>query len=201
MAQAPAVRRTGDRRNRDAEVLKAGIQVFYEKGYAAASVQDVADAVGVLKGSLYHYIDSKEDLLLRIFQGSHAQALEIMGDVGSRNLPPRQWLEAYLNEIVHWYLGNIERVSLYFNEWRYLTGDNAEVVRNHRRIFSQYVRDILEAGADDLRPSNDLRLATFYILGAINNIPIWYKRSGPYSAARVASDFASMSVALAFKDN
>lgn len=200
MPEQTRVRRTSDRRNRDLEVLDAGIQVFYEKGYAAASVQDVADVVGVLKGSLYHYIKSKEDLLLRIFESSHAQAVAIMEDLESRNLPPRQWLEAYLNEIVHWYLANIERVSIYFNEWRYLTGEKGEIVRKHRRVFSKYVRDILESAPDELRPGLDSHLATFFVLGAINNIPVWYKKSGPHSAARVAADFASMSVALAFTD-
>src|SRR5438132_12993222 len=117
MTETTLGRRSSDRRNRDSEVLQAAIKVFFEKGYAAASVQDVADVVGVLKGSLYHYISSKEDLLLRIFDGSHTQAVQIMEALASRNLPPRQWLESYLNEIVHWYLANIERVSLYFNEW------------------------------------------------------------------------------------
>jgi DNA-binding transcriptional regulator YbjK len=58
------------RRNRSDEILQAAIEIFHQKGYAAASIQDVADTVGVLKGSLYHYIDSKEDLLARIFEGS-----------------------------------------------------------------------------------------------------------------------------------
>src|SRR4051812_25001793 len=51
------------KRNREAEVIDAAVEVFFEKGYSAASIQDVADRVGVLKGSLYYYIDSKEDLL------------------------------------------------------------------------------------------------------------------------------------------
>jgi AcrR family transcriptional regulator len=194
-------RRSTARRNRDTEVLQAGIQVFYDKGYSAASIQDVADAVGVLKGSLYHYISSKEELLLRIFEGSHAQALLIMDDVASRNLPPRQRLEAFFNEIIHWYLGNIERVSIYFNEWRYLTGENAEVVRSHRRVFAQYILDILGDATDELRPGIDVRLATNFILGSINNLPVWYRRNGPHSAARVASEFASMAVAVAFADS
>lgn len=201
MAAKPTTRRVVDRRNRETEVLDAAIEVFYAKGYSAASVQDVADLVGVLKGSLYHYISSKEDLLFRIFEGSHEQAIELMAGISERNLPPKQRLEAYLNEIVHWYLGNVERVSLYFNEWRYLTGENAVAVRKHRKVFADFVREILEEAGDELRPSVDQRLAAFYILGAINNIPVWYRRTGPYSAARVAQEFASMSSFLAFKDD
>lgn len=195
------VRRTQDRRNRDQDVLDAGIKVFYAKGYAAASVQDVADVVGVLKGSLYHYISSKEDLLFRIFEGSHAQAVQIMDAITARDLPPRQRIHAYLAEIVRWYLSNIERVSLYFNEWRYLTGDKAELVLQHRRVFAKFVYDMLIEGSDQLRRNVDPRLAHFYILGAINNIPVWYRRAGPYSADEVSTEFASMSVALALTDD
>ncbi|MEU6643614.1 hypothetical protein ABZ863_13830 [Saccharomonospora sp. NPDC046836] len=107
-------------------------------------------------------------------------------------------LEAFLSEIMHWYLSNVERCSIYFNEWRYLTGENAVTVRKQRRIFSDYIRDILIEDPELLRPGINDRLATFYILGAINNIPVWYRASGPYSAARVASEFATMSTYLAF---
>ena len=58
MTETTRVRRSTARRNRDSEVLQAGIQVFFDKGYSAASIQDVADAVGVLKGCLYHYMSS-----------------------------------------------------------------------------------------------------------------------------------------------
>lgn len=200
MTKASPVRRGADRRNRDAEVIEAAVEVFYAKGYSAASIQDVADIVGLLKGSLYHYISSKEDLLFRIFSGSHQQALEIMELVNARGLPPKEHLAAYLNDIILWYIANVQRVSLYFNEWRYLTGENAEAVRRQRREFSDYVHSLLVAAEEQLRPDTDVKLATFFILGAINNIPIWYRKSGAYSANRVASSFSAMSCQSLFRD-
>lgn len=200
MASTNARRVTENRRNREAEVIDAAVKVFYAKGYSAASVQDVADLVGVLKGSLYHYISSKEDLLFRICSDSQEQAVAIMAELSERDLPASKRLQTFLNEIVHWYLTNIERVSLYFNEWRYLTGENAVEVRKHRKVFSDYVKEALEDDSIRLRPGVDPRLATFYILGAINNIPVWYRKEGPYSPARVASEFAAMSLALAVAD-
>lgn len=197
--RAKTTRRVVERHNRETDVIDAAIQVFYDKGYSAASVQDVADVVGVLKGSLYHYISTKEDLLFRIFAGSHTQAMQIMEDVVERNLPPRSRLETYVNEITHWYLANIPRVSIYFTEWRYVTGENAATVLKHRREFSQFFRTVLEEGVDQLRPGVDPALAANYILGAINNIPVWYQPKGRHSAARVASEFAAMSGHLAFR--
>src|SRR5438093_6121381 len=62
-------------RRRQNEVLQAAARVFHEKGYESTSIQDIAEAVGILKGSLYYYIRSKEDLLYEILQAVHEDAL------------------------------------------------------------------------------------------------------------------------------
>src|SRR5579883_2556775 len=58
------------------EVIDAASEVFREKGYLAATLQDIAGRLGMLKGSLYYYIDSKEDLLYEILRRAHLQGLE-----------------------------------------------------------------------------------------------------------------------------
>src|SRR5215467_7935752 len=55
-------------RDRGEEVYAAALRLFREKGYHATSMQDIAAAVGLYKGSLYHYIDGKEELLVRVFE-------------------------------------------------------------------------------------------------------------------------------------
>jgi hypothetical protein len=51
---------TGRRsRRRRQELIDAAARIFHEKGYEAASIQDIADALGILKGSIYYYIDSR----------------------------------------------------------------------------------------------------------------------------------------------
>src|SRR3954470_17525272 len=56
--------------SREDEILAAAARIFREKGYHGTSVRDIAESVGLLKGSLYHYIRSKEDLLARVFDGA-----------------------------------------------------------------------------------------------------------------------------------
>src|SRR5436309_10040579 len=55
-------------RERGEQVYAAALRLFREKGYHATSMQDIAAAVGLYKGSLYHYIDGKEELLVRVFE-------------------------------------------------------------------------------------------------------------------------------------
>src|SRR5829696_10388529 len=83
-------------KKRDREVLEAAARVFYERGYSDASVQDVADELGILKGSLYHYIDTKEDLLFRLLQETHDEIYKILEEVSAmEDLPPLERLEIY----------------------------------------------------------------------------------------------------------
>src|SRR5207248_10257017 len=55
-------------RERGEQVYAAALRLFREKGYHATSMQDIAVAVGLYKGSLYHYIGGKEDLLVEVFE-------------------------------------------------------------------------------------------------------------------------------------
>jgi len=111
------------RRNREIDVMDAAVDVFWRKGYAAASVQDVAESVGVLKGSLYYYISSKEDLLFRILDDVHEQSRKILDEVVELDATPLERLRIYMERHVEWYLDHVEEVTVYFRDWRYLTGD------------------------------------------------------------------------------
>jgi AcrR family transcriptional regulator len=186
-----------DRRNRDAEVLEAAIKVFYEKGYAASSIQDVADIVGVLKGSLYHYISSKEDLLFRIMQQSHEHARAIMLEISELDVGPSERLYRFLHRMYLWYLSHVERVSVYFNQRQYLTGTNHAIMRKNAREFARFIRDLLSEAKQvgELRGDLDVKLASFFIVGALNSIPTWYRRSGEHPPEYIADEFARMSLA------
>jgi len=178
-------------------VVEAAIKVFYEKGYAASSIQDVADIVGVLKGSLYHYISSKEDLLFRILQQSHEHARAIMLEVSELEVGPAERLYTYLHRMYLWYLSHVERVSIYFNQQQHLTGTNRTIMRKNGREFSRFIRDLLSEARQvgELRNDLDVKLASFFIVGALNSIPTWYRPSGEYAPEYIADEFARMSLA------
>jgi AcrR family transcriptional regulator len=182
------------RRNRDEEILGAAIQVFSQKGYAAASLQDVADAVGLLKGSLYHYISSKESLLYRIFQESHEEGSALMAAVDALGLSPDAKLREFVRRLTLFYEQNRERASLYFGEWRHLTGDDLQTVMKQRRDFELYVRQIIidahEGGLTN--PDLDVKLATRYILTGVNGVILWYRPEGPLPAEDIAEQIAEL---------
>ncbi|MEV5302664.1 MULTISPECIES: TetR/AcrR family transcriptional regulator [Amycolatopsis methanolica group] len=189
--------RTTERRNREPEIIAAAIEVFHRKGYAAASLQDVADIVGVLKGSLYHYISSKEELLARICVESHRQSSVIMQESLDAADNPLDQLRAFLHATAVWYLTNIERVSIYFNEGKRLTGARLEEVRAQGREFHTFIRSLIDKARTDeqVRSEIDPRIAAQLIVGALNSIPTWYRPDGLYSPEEVAGIYVDMVLA------
>lgn len=183
---------TGVRRNRDGIVMDVAIQVMSERGYAATSIQEVADRVGVLKGSLYHYFRSKEELLARILEEGYEQNDEIVEDVTKLGLDPFDELIEYLRRSCQWYLANVERANIFFTDGRHLTGEHLEKIRERGRQFEKFVSNHVRSAqsSGEIRQDLDARLVTRFILGSINNIRQWPSRSG--------ADFTNQELSDAF---
>ena len=185
------------RRNRDGEIVDAAIEVFWRKGYAGTSIQDLAESVGILKGSLYHYISSKEELLFRIFDASHADALAIMDEVAALSDPPLDKLRIYIERFITYYVENIKRVGLYYREWRFIEGDRAVELRRQRRTYDAFLGGLIEeAQAAGAIPKDvDTKLIAYFIQASINGIADWYREGGRLSAAQVAERYAELALA------
>jgi AcrR family transcriptional regulator len=196
---AAEVREAGNRqrRNRRQDVIAAAVRVFHEKGYASASIQDVAAEVGVLKGSLYHYIDSKEDLLARIFEDSAGQFTQMLDEASGLDEQPVERLRSFARACSLWYLRNIERVAIYATEWKHLTGKRREGVERIREDYERRLAGLIEEvkTAGEAAPDLDVNYATYFIFGALNGLPAWYRRRGPDSAERIADAYAELIVA------
>src|SRR6202043_297981 len=91
------------REERWAELIETATQVFYEKGYDGASLQDIAERLGMLKGSLYYYIQTKEDLLFEVISTVHQDGLAV---IQARAEAPGEPLQRLQNVIQ----GHVERI-------------------------------------------------------------------------------------------
>jgi AcrR family transcriptional regulator len=190
------------RRNRSQDVLEAAVRVFHQKGYASASIQDIADEVGVLKGSLYHYIDSKEDLLARLFEDSAGHFMAMLDEASGLDERPVERLRSFAYACTLWYLQNIERVTIYATEWKHLTGKRRKVVIGIREDYegrlASLIGELKEAG--ETRADLDVNFATYFIFGSLNGLPEWYRRRGPDPAEKIAESYAGLIVATVVGD-
>src|SRR5271155_414620 len=70
------------------EILGAATEVFWEKGYDAATLQDIAERVGILKGSIYHYITSKSELRAHMLRETHLAGVAMITKVANSEAEP-----------------------------------------------------------------------------------------------------------------
>ena len=180
--------------NRDQDILEAAIHIFAEKGYVVSSLQEVADSVGLMKGSLYHYISSKESLLYRMFQEAHEQANLIIAEVDAKNLAPEEHLREFVRTLAAFYVINQERASIYFRESRHLTGKDRETVKEQQKAFRAYVRGLIEDvhKAGLTRPDLDIRIASYFLLTAVNGIHIFLQAQHGTKAAQTADEISDL---------
>src|SRR5207248_7148396 len=101
-------------RERGEQVYAAALRLFREKGYHATSMQDIAAAVGLYKGSLYHYIGSKEDLLVRVFERAMGSLLaEVERIAADPSLQPLDQLRLVIQAHVCAVAENLDALTVY----------------------------------------------------------------------------------------
>lgn len=182
-------RKNGNNRGREREILDAAIDVFHAKGYSATSVDDIAVSVGILKGSLYYYMDSKEDLLLRIVEEVHEDVEEIIETALARtDLPPLRRLAEYVRDQVEYNVRNIKRVRVYYHDYEQLTTDRLASVRKSRRANEQRIVDLVKEAkkAGEVPADLNERVATKTAFATIVWMYTWYKPGGGVSGKELA---------------
>jgi AcrR family transcriptional regulator len=182
---------------REREILDAAIELFHARGYAQTSIEDVAGAVGILKGSLYYYIDSKEDLLLRILEDVHEGVEAIIESVAARSdLPPLGRLELYLREQVAFNARRINEIAVYHHEFSRLTGEHLADIRRRRRRTDAWLVGLLEEArqARQLDPQVDPQLAAQCVFAPVVAMYTFFKPDGAGSVAAFADHLVDVTL-------
>ncbi|MHB1539615.1 MAG: TetR/AcrR family transcriptional regulator [Solirubrobacteraceae bacterium] len=178
------------RRRREHEVMEAATKVFYERGYADASVQDVADELGILKGSLYHYIDTKEDLLYRLLAELHEEVEKILEHVAAEEgLDPLQRLALYVRRQVQFNAKDLPRVSVYYNDVDRLSEERRRDIFARRKVHERFVTELIEEAqrAGHADASLDARVLSNCIFGTLIWTYKWYHPGGKVSLEKLAT--------------
>jgi TetR/AcrR family transcriptional regulator, cholesterol catabolism regulator len=183
-------------RERGEEVYEAALRLFREKGYHATSMQDIAAVVGLYKGSLYHYIGGKEDLLIQVFERAMGSLLdEVEGIACDSALGPTAQLRQIIQVHVNAVATNLDALTVYLHEWRALGGESLARVRAQRERYVELVSTVVERGlAVGEFSFADARVATLGVLGMCNWLCQWYRPSGRLSALEVGELFADLAL-------
>jgi len=183
------------RAEKEDRLLEAATRLFKEKGYHNASMQELAEAVGMQKGSLYYYIKSKDELLRRLMERATSFMSAQIDEIYASDLPPTEKLRWALENHAVTMMDHLDLVSVYLHEYRNLPPERmaeAMAVRKHyEQVLMQIVQDGVAAG--EFRPVN-VKMAVFGMLGMLNWTHQWFSPGGPLSSNEIASTLAGLAM-------
>lgn len=180
--------------SRQQRLFEEAVQLFNKQGYAGTSIRDLADAVGILPGSVYAHIDGKHAMLVRLVERGVDQYLAASVDLGgTAEQQLRALIDAHLNVIA----ANVDLALVVFHQWRHIQGADLDRIMAKRRSYEQRIRDIVDLGikTGEFRGEIDPRLAVLTILGILNWCPEWFSPSGRDPAAAVSKGLADIILA------
>lgn len=173
-------------------IVREAARVFNRRGSHGATLDLVAERLGVTKAALYRYVQSKQDLLY----ACHEEAMEIAresmdkGEAQGRNgLEKIQiGMATYLREMI-----GVMGVPVLILEENALTGKQAKHIIALRDAFEDRMRRLVREGIADgsILPLNP-KLAMFMLLGAVHWVTKWYSPDGPWSADDVSDGLIEM---------
>jgi AcrR family transcriptional regulator len=162
-------------------VLGAAARMFESHGFHGTSMQAIADEVGVTKAALYHYVDSKEQMLYEIHDAFISTLLAEASAFVETNDDPSQQLRAFIASIFHAVADYGPHVRAFFRDFGSLGPEWQDRIRAKRHEYERYVESCLEEGVR--RGIFDLpapaHLATLFLFGACNWSYQWMHTEGP----------------------
>lgn len=173
-------------------MFETAAQVFLENGFTGATVQEVADRMGMLKGSLYYYIKSKDELFYRIISDLYEQmapSLKLDRAEGDAVERLRTFVRQHLELIV----ANRAKFAIFYADFRFLSGAQKRRVLGWRAkyeaVFASLVSQAIDAG--DIDRSLDVALFSRSWLGLLNSLYLWYREEGGSTPGELADTYVT----------
>lgn len=172
---------------RRSEIIEVATRLFSERGYAATSLEDIAEVIGFTKPAIYYYFASKDEILFEIHDGIVRAGLDRVEAIRKAGGSPADQLEQVLREHIARLLDNVEANLVFAREQAALSEDRAADIRARDRAYERAVRAIYADGVGDGSFRDlDPRVAVGSLLAACNWAHRWYRPGGEYATEDVA---------------
>ena len=156
------------------ELTREAARLFAQKGYHGTSIGDIAEALGVQKGSLYAHIASKEDLLYETMREG-ADAFHAALDAIPEDAPAVEKIRLALRGHLRVVAEQLDVATVFVQEWRYLEGARRDEIVAERRRYEERIRELFREGRElsELRADLDETAAALLLLSAANWAYTW----------------------------
>lgn len=188
-------------------VLEAAAAVFRERGYGNTNLQDIADALGMNRATLYYYAESKEYIFREVILQAVRENVRAVQKIASLSAPAPEKVRMVVTGLMTSYEANYPHLYVYIQEEldRVLTrreqstpsdgeGANREIL-DHNRVYLVALESIMTEGirSGDFM-NEDPRLMALAVQGMVNWTHRWFKPGGRYDAVRIGAAFADIAL-------
>ncbi len=169
--------------------------MFREKGFAATSMRDLAETVGIEAASLYNHIRSKHEMLEAIcFEVANIFTLN-MDKIENSNLHAIRKIETLIRFHIQQMISNYENVYVSDHEWKHLAEPYLSNFQTQRRNYRKRFAALIEAGIE----KNEIRkidapTAVLIILHAVSGIESWHRSTAKISAGELEDNMVMIMV-------
>ena len=182
--------------SRERDIVTTAARLFKEKGYRATTLEDIAAAVGMLKGSLYYYIRSKEELLYLVVRDPIREVYSELEAIVATDLPFTEKIaQAIANHMTIFHL-HYPHIAVYLHDYRHLMDkleqNVIETPKQYQRLWDTLLRQGIAAG--EIRDDVDVTMAGYALLGMCNWAYRWYNPAGRLSPQEVADVFTKIAL-------
>lgn len=175
------------------QILEVATRLFRQQGFAGTSMQIVSDEVGLLKGSLYYYVSSKEELLFEILRDLHRGGVEIIEDIAFDSTDPLAELTKYLRRLTIYAGEHRARLSIFLRDFHFVPAEQQKKIIAERDMYEMAAFRLIEEAkaAGLIDPSVNSKVAAFSSLGATSVTHEWYRPEGPVALETIGEQVAA----------
>jgi AcrR family transcriptional regulator len=173
-------------------IVRMAAGLFAERGYPGTSMNDVAQACGISKPLLYHYVEDKYQLLLEITDGHVSRLEALAAEVDALKLSPQQRLRQLIARFVEEYALARHDHGVLTQDVKFLSAaDRARVLGKERHVVAAFAKTIARARPELKRSALDKPL-TMLLFGMINWMFTWLQPDGRLSHHQMAPIVADL---------
>ena len=178
---------------RKPEIYRTVARLFARKGYEGTSIRDITSELGMSKSSLYYYFKSKEELLFNLANDFMDDALEVLEQIISSDIPPDEKIGRLFRFYASFFVSDHDRLTLLVNEMQSLGGPLRKILIEKERRYVRLLRSVLT----DLDSQGALKkihptVAVFAFFGMVHYTYKWYDPNGPISPQELADGFCEI---------
>jgi len=174
------------------QILARAAELFARQGYIATSMNQVAQACGISKPSLYHYVRDKDRLLVEIAEGHVAKLNALVDDVRRQPLAPEARVRRLIAAFVDVYADSQAAHRVLTEDVKFLQEADRERVLDAQRVVVAAFADAVAEARPDLRHADLLKPLTMLLFGMMNWMFTWLQPDGRLTHAAMAPVVADL---------